>query len=50
MLLMVIEGAIQIESDILQKRDEVQLVDKEKYTLKTMQNTYLLLFEVPMSR
>ncbi|WP_373000981.1 pirin family protein [Sulfurimonas sp.] len=49
-LLFVIEGSIEIAGDVLNKRDEIQITDKETDTIKALADTHLMLFEVPMHR
>lgn len=49
-LLIVIDGSIEIDTQVLSKRDEIQITDKEKYTIKALEDSHLMLFEVPMHR
>ncbi|NOR57823.1 MAG: pirin family protein [Sulfurimonas sp.] len=49
-LLFVIEGSVEIAGDVLNKRDEIQITDKETYTITALADTHLMLFEVPMHR
>jgi len=46
-LLIVIEGSIDIATQVLNKRDEIQITDKEKYTINALEDSHLMLFEVP---
>lgn len=48
-LLLVIEGEVQIEGVTLHRRDELQTVDTQPFTIHALSQTYLLLFEVPMT-
>jgi len=50
LLLFVIEGSIEIDSEILNKRDELQITNKESYSVKALTDVHLMLFEVPMHR
>jgi len=47
-LLFVIEGTVEIYGDVLNKRDEIQIIDKETHTIKALSDANLMLFEVPM--
>ncbi|MDP3118940.1 MAG: pirin family protein [Sulfuricurvum sp.] len=49
-LLLVIEGEVQIEGETLYRRDELQTVDTQLFTIHALSQTHLLLFEVPMTR
>lgn len=49
-LLMMIEGSVEVAENILNKRDEIQITDKESYTIKALTDSHLMLFEVPMHR
>ncbi|MFT5835369.1 MAG: redox-sensitive bicupin YhaK (pirin superfamily) [Sulfurimonas sp.] len=49
-LLFVIKGSVEIAGNILNERDEMQINDNEYHTLKALDDTHLLLFEVPMHR
>ena len=47
-LLFVIEGSIEISGDLLNKKDEMQIIDKEPHTIEALSDAHLMLFEVPM--
>lgn len=47
-LLLVIEGSISINGNVLHERDEIQIRDRDTYVLKAQTQTQVLLFEVPM--
>lgn len=47
-LLLVIEGGVKIAGEHLERRDEVQIIDKNSYTLTALCDTKLLLFDVPL--
>ena len=49
-LLMVIDGSVEIDGDILNKRDEIQITDNEAYTIKALSKSHIMLFEVTMNR
>lgn len=49
-LLLVIEGEIKCMSESLGRRDELQTVDTQPFTIHALKQTHLLLFEVPMTR
>lgn len=48
-LLLVIEGEIQVAEESLYQRDELQTVDTQSFTIHSLRQTHLLLFEVPMT-
>jgi redox-sensitive bicupin YhaK (pirin superfamily) len=48
-LIFVIEGKISVGGEVLERRDEIQLTDTGTYTIEALENTQLLLFDVPMS-
>ncbi len=47
-LVFVIEGIIEINGNVLDARDELQITDKEEYTLLALSESKVLLFDVPM--
>lgn len=47
-LVFVIEGKIEINGNLLEARDEIQITDKEEYTLLALNESKVLLFDVPM--
>jgi len=47
-LLFIIEGKVEINGHILEKRDEVQITDEDEYTLLALTESKVLLFDVPM--
>lgn len=47
--LMVVEGSIEVEGQILGKRDAISITEKEKIALNTKETCRLLLIEVPMT-
>jgi hypothetical protein len=47
-LLLVIEGEVQIANETLYRRDELQTLDTENFTIYAMSESQLILFEVPM--
>lgn len=49
LLLLVIEGKISIEGEVLERRDEIQLTEEGSYTIEAVENAQVLLFDVPMS-
>lgn len=49
-LLLVIEGDIDVAGETLHRRDELQTVDTQPFTIHALRQTHLLLFEVPMTR
>lgn len=48
-LIFVIDGKIEINSHILEARDEIQITDQEEYTLLALGESKVLLFDVPMT-
>lgn len=49
-LLLVIEGEVDVLGEVLYRRDELQTVDTQAFTIHALKQTHLLLFEVPMTR
>jgi redox-sensitive bicupin YhaK (pirin superfamily) len=49
-LLLVIEGEVDVAGEVLYRRDELQTVDAYTFTIHALNQTHLLLFEVPMTR
>ncbi len=47
-LLFVVEGNVEIAEDILHVRDEMQITDSASYAARALQESKLLLFEVPL--
>lgn len=47
-LIFIIEGKIEINSTILNERDELQITDGDKYTLLALTEAKVLLFDMPM--
>lgn len=47
-LLFVIQGKVQINAHTLESRDELQITDKEEYTLLALDASKMLLFDVPI--
>jgi hypothetical protein len=47
-LLLVIEGEVQIADETLYRRDELQTLDAENFTIHAMSESHIILFEVPM--
>lgn len=47
-LVFVIEGILEINGNVLDARDELQITDKEEYTLLALSESKVLLFDVPM--
>lgn len=47
-LLFVIEGQITIDGTELNRRDEIQITHKGTYTIEALQNTQVLLFDIPI--
>lgn len=47
-LIFIIEGKVEINGHILETRDELQITDKEKYALLALDESKVLLFDVPM--
>lgn len=47
-LIFIIEGKIEINGHVLDARDELQITDKEEYTLLALTESKVLLFDVPM--
>ncbi len=47
-LLMVIEGSIKINDDVLDKRDEIQITDMGDYFINGLVDSHIMLFEVPL--
>lgn len=47
-LIFVIEGKVEINTHILEARDEIQITDQEEYTLLAHSESKVLLFDVPM--
>jgi len=49
-LLFVVEGEVQIEGEILSRRDELQTLDTQSFGIHAVSETHLILFEIPMKR
>jgi quercetin 2,3-dioxygenase len=47
-LLMVIDGSIEIGGHVLNPRDEMQITDEDIYTIKSLTQAHIMMFEVPM--
>lgn len=47
-LLFVIQGKVQINAHTLESRDELQITDKEEYTLLALDASKVLFFDVPI--
>lgn len=47
-LLLIIEGKVEINSHILNARDELQITNEEGYSLFALEESKVLLFDVPM--
>lgn len=48
-LLLVIEGQITIDATELSRRDEIQITQEGTYTIEALQNSQVLLFDIPIS-
>lgn len=48
-LLLVIEGQITIDAIELSRRDELQITQEGTYTIEALQNSQVLLFDIPIS-
>lgn len=48
LLLLVIEGVITIDDTVLERRDEIQITNIGTHTIEALDNTQVLLFDVPM--
>lgn len=48
-LLFVIEGQITIDGTELNRRDEIQITQEGTYTIEALQNSQMLLFDIPIS-
>lgn len=48
-LLLVIEGQITIDGIKLNRRDEIQITQEGTYTIEALQNSQVLLFDIPIS-
>ena len=47
-LVLVVEGSVEIDGVILEKRDELQITDSKAYELKALKPSWVLVFDVPM--
>ena len=47
-LVLVVEGAIEIEGVTLEARDEVQITEEKAYELKALKPAWVLVFDVPL--
>ena len=47
-LVLVVEGCVEIDGVILEKRDELQITDSKAYELKALKPSWVLVFDVPM--
>lgn len=47
-LLLVVEGSVEIEGSVLNKRDELQITEERAYTIKALKPSWVLVFDVPM--
>jgi len=47
--LMVVEGSVEIEGDILGRRDELQIQERSRYSLKAHEQSKLMMFDLPMN-
>lgn len=47
-LVLVVEGALEIEDVTLEARDEVQITEEKAYELKALKPSWVLLFDVPL--
>lgn len=47
-LLLVVEGEIEIDGVVLEKRDEVQITEGKAYEIKALKPSWVLVFDVPM--
>lgn len=48
MLILIIEGSVSIENEILHRRDEIQITQTGIYSIEALENTQVLLFDVPL--
>ncbi|MDO9056382.1 MAG: pirin family protein, partial [Sulfuricurvum sp.] len=48
LLLLVIEGQITIDGTVLNRRDEIQITQEGTYTVEALQNSQVLLFDIPI--
>ena len=47
-LVLVVEGSIEIDGVVLEKRDEVQITESKAYEIKALKPAWVLVFDVPM--
>ena len=47
-LLLIVEGKIALSDTILERRDEVQIVNESALTIKALENTHILRFDIPL--
>lgn len=47
-LILIIEGSVSIENEILHRRDEIQITQTGTYAIEALENTQVLLFDLPM--
>jgi len=47
-LVLVVEGCVEIDGMVLDKRDELQITDSKAYELKALKPSWVLVFDVPM--
>ena len=48
-LVFVVDGCIEIDSVVLQSRDEVQMLEEKVYDIKALKPSWVLVFDVPMN-
>lgn len=47
-LVLVVDGQIEIDGVVLDKRDEVQITEEKAYEIKALKPSWVLVFDVPM--
>lgn len=48
-LILLIEGKISVDGEILERRDEIQFTEAGSYIIEALENSQVLLFDVPMN-